>query len=121
VDDDVWGMDDEALGALVAKDMEKAGLPLPKPPTAVVSRRLRQAYPIYETGYEVPFGVVDDWIGDLPGFLSYGRLGLFAHDNTHHALFMAYCAVDCLDHAGRFDMVRWEKYREVFKTHVVED
>jgi hypothetical protein len=56
----------------------------------------------------------------VPRLLSYGRQGLFAHDNTHHALFMAYSAVDCLVD-GKFDQDKWRKYREVFATHVVED
>ncbi len=121
VEDDVWSMDDEALAALVTGDMETAGIPAPVPPSAVRSRRLRQAYPIYHMGYEVPLGVLDDWIQSVPGLLSYGRQGLFAHDNTHHALYMAYSAVRCLNGSGAFDHDRWAAYREVFKTHVVED
>src|SRR5262249_18247370 len=50
--------------------------------------------------------------------LSYGRQGLFAHDNTHHALAMAYAAVDSLGPAG-FDRTRWAAHRRVFETHVV--
>jgi len=119
-DDDVWRLDDAALGRVVAEDLARAGLPLPAQPTAVYSRRLRQAYPIYLNGYEVPFGTLDRWVEGLPRFLSYGRQGLFAHDNTHHALFMAYSAVNCLED-GRFDQARWAAYREVFRTHVVED
>jgi hypothetical protein len=67
-----------------------------------------------------PRHVLDRWIDSVPDFLSYGRQGLFAHDNTHHALFMAYSAVDCLVD-GRFDEDRWNEYREIFATHVVED
>ncbi|MEZ4422633.1 MAG: FAD-dependent oxidoreductase [Gemmatimonadota bacterium] len=119
-DDEVWGMDDEALGRRVAADMATAGLALARPPVAVRSRRLRQAYPIYPLGYEVPLGVLDQWVEGVDGLLSYGRQGLFAHDNTHHALYMAYSAVDCLRGTG-FDDARWAEYREVFKTHVVED
>ena len=121
VDDDVWSMDDEALGALVAGDLSTAGIPLPKEPSAVMSRRLRQAYPIYHRGYEVPLGTLDAWIESVPSLVNYGRQGLFAHDNTHHALFMAYSAVDCLNGDGSFDRDRWADYREIFKTHVVED
>jgi hypothetical protein len=65
--------------------------------------------------------VLDRWVESLPNFLSYGRQGLFAHDNTHHALFMAHSAVDCLGADGRFDLSRWAAFREVFRTHVVED
>jgi len=100
--------------------MARAGLPDPGQPLRVMSRRLRQAYPIYTMGYERPLGTLDRWSESLPRFLSYGRQGLFAHDNTHHALYMAYCAVECLT-ADAFDRNRWNAYREIFATHVVED
>jgi protoporphyrinogen oxidase len=118
--DRYWGMDDAALGQLVADDLARAGLPLARPPVGVMVRRLKQAYPIYLQGYEKPFGVLDDWADALPNLLTYGRQGLFAHDNTHHALFMAYAAAECLVD-GRFDRDKWHRYRDVFATHVVED
>ena len=49
------------------------------------------------------------------------RQALFAHDNTHHALFMAYSAADCLAPDGSFDHARWAGFRKIFETHVVED
>ncbi|MCI0437039.1 MAG: FAD-dependent oxidoreductase [Gemmatimonadetes bacterium] len=120
IDDELWRMSDADLGRQVADDLDTAAIPLPRPPVRVVVRRLRQAYPIYLNGYEIPFGVIDHWAENLPGFLVYGRQGLFAHDNTHHALYMARAAVDCLEN-GRFDLGRWHGYREIFATHVVED
>jgi len=86
-EDPWWTMSDDQLGELVAKDLATAGIPLARPPVAVQVKRLRQAYPIYTTGYEVPFGTLDHWVEQVPRLLSYGRQGLFAHDNTHHALF----------------------------------
>ena len=56
----------------------------------MTARRLPFAYPIYQTGYEAPFTALDEWAASLPRFLTFGRHGLFAHDNTHHALAMAY-------------------------------
>jgi hypothetical protein len=53
--------------------------------------------------------------------LTFGRQGLFAHDNTHHALAMALAASHCLDRAGHFDLALWAKHRETFESHVVED
>jgi protoporphyrinogen oxidase len=119
-DDELWRMTDEQLGDVVADDLARAGIPLSRPPIRVLTRRLRQAYPIYLNGYEVPFGVLDEWASSVPRFLIYGRQGLFAHDNTHHALYMASAAVDCLQ-GGEFDHDRWARYREEFATHVVED
>ncbi len=121
MDEPLWSMSDEELGEMVLKDMEAAGIPSPKAPRAVNTRRLRQAYPVYTMGYEHPFGVLDAWVEGVTGLLSYGRQGLFAHDNTHHALRMAYAAVDCLDSSGVFDHERWSQYRDEFRSHVVED
>ncbi len=120
VDDHLWTMSDEELGRLVADDLARCEIPVPRPPVAVFTRRLRQAYPIYTMGYEKSLATIEAWTSTLPRFLSYGRQGLFAHDNTHHALFMAYSAVDCLVD-GSFDLAKWAKYREIFATHVVED
>lgn len=119
-DDAFWRMNDAELGNLVARDLETAGVPLPREPVEVNVRRLRHAYPIYRTGYETHFDTLDQWVDSLPAFLSYGRQGLFAHDNTHHALYMAYAAANCVV-GDRFDEARWRRYREEFTTHVVED
>lgn len=119
-DDRWWQMTDAQLAEVVSNDLARAGLPrLPKP-VAVHIKRLRHAYPIYGSGYEAAFETLDSWAEALPNMLTYGRQGLFAHDNTHHALFMAYSAVDCL-HGGVFDRARWKEYRRIFATHVVED
>ena len=34
---------------------------------------------------------------------------------------MAYGAADCIDDKGNVDRAKWNRYREVFATHVVED
>jgi protoporphyrinogen oxidase len=120
VDDENWRRSDDELGRIIAADLAAAGIPLTAPPITVRTRRLRQAYPIYLIGYEGPFATLDAWAEGLPRLLTYGRQGLFAHDNTHHALAMAYAAAGCLTRDG-FDRRRWAEHREVFKTHVVED
>jgi hypothetical protein len=86
----------------------------------IAVRRLAAAYPIYRIGYEENFERVDRWVSGLRGVLSFGRQGLYAHDNTHHALYMAQAAVDCLK-TGKFDGQAWRQYRQIFDTHVVED
>jgi protoporphyrinogen oxidase len=115
-----WSASDEELGTLVARDLGFAGLPLPAAPSAVLVRRLRHAYPVYTRGFAAPFHALDEWAASLPRLLSFGRQGLFAHDNTHHALAMAYAAVDCLGPDG-FDAAKWGGYRAEFEKHVVVD
>lgn len=120
IGDTLWTASDAELAGIMARDAATAGIPFPAAPTDVLVRRLPQAYPIYLRGYEVPLGTLDDWAASQPNVLVYGRQGLFAHDNTHHALYMAYSAVDCLEGMA-FNQAKWAGYREVFKTHVVED
>ena len=106
---------------MVCDSLSRCGLPVRVPVEQVVTRRLPFAYPIYETGYERHFEIQDRWVDSLDGVLTFGRQGLFAHDNTHHALAMAYGAVECLNESGEFDHGRWDGYRKEFEKHVVED
>jgi protoporphyrinogen oxidase len=118
--DAVWSMPDADLAALVKDGLARTDLPVRCPVLEIVVRRLPAAYPIYRIGYEENFDRVDSWVSALEGVLSFGRQGLYAHDNTHHALYMAQAAVECL-RTGHFDVTAWQRYRRVFETHVVED
>lgn len=120
-DDPEWEQSDEELGELVRNSLKIAGIPVIAPVSQVHVKRLRFAYPIYRSGYETHFNQLDEWLGQMDGVLTFGRQGLFAHDNTHHALFMAYSAVSCLEKDGSFNQQRWRDYRAIFDTHVVED
>jgi protoporphyrinogen oxidase len=117
----LWGASDEALGELVRKDLAANGIPVRAAVRAVVARRLREAYPIYERGYRAHFDRIDAWFSGLDGVLTLGRQGLFVHDNTHHTLAMAYAAAACVEDSGRVDRGRWARFRESFQSHVVED
>lgn len=120
-EDAVWSMSNAELGDLVRSDLARAGIPVRHNVRRVEVRRLAHAYPLYPCGYESHFQTLDSWSESLPRVLSFGRQGLFAHDNTHHALFMALSAVRCLSDDGRFDETRWGRFRRIFETHVVED
>jgi protoporphyrinogen oxidase len=121
VDDDVWRASDEELAELVRDSLSRCGLPIRSRVMQVATRRLAYAYPIYHRGYEEAFATLDEWASRLDRALTFGRQGLFAHDNTHHALAMAYAAADCLSESGEFDLARWADYRIEFAKHVVED
>lgn len=121
VNDEIWKASDEDLASLVRESLTRCGLPIQVPVSQIVTKRLPFAYPIYQEGFEVPFGIQDEWADGLEGVLTFGRQGLFAHDNTHHALAMAYGAVDCLSESGEFSKSRWSDYRSEFAKHVVED
>ena len=119
--DEIWNMADQALGEVVSGGLSKAGLPISGKIIDVSSKRLPFAYPIYKRGYEEHFSKVDDWVLKQDRMLSFGRQGLYAHDNTHHAMYMARAAAECLTPEGTVDSSAWYAAREVFKGHVVED
>lgn len=121
VDDEVWLASDQDLAKIVTESLTACGVPIGSRIIDVITKRLPFAYPIYHEGYERHFEIQDAWIEGLDRMLTFGRQGLFAHDNTHHALAMAYGAVDCLLESGEFDRQRWYEYREEFAKHVVED
>jgi protoporphyrinogen oxidase len=116
-----WKMTDDELGRQMCRWLEGVGLPVKAPVKRTMTRRLRHAYPVYDRSYEAHFTVMDEWLAGVPGLLTFGRQGLFAHDNTHHAMTMAFAAVDCFRQNGEFDWKRWAGYRREFESHVVED
>lgn len=120
VGDEVWSAPPEQLGATVADALAREGLPAVKP-SAVEVRRVAHAYPVYDLAYAAHFQVLDAWATAQPALLTFGRQGLFAHDNTHHALAMAWAAADALGAAERVDSGDWSAARERFAAHVVED
>jgi protoporphyrinogen oxidase len=120
-EDAVWSQSDEELGRTVADGLSLAGLPLSAAVSQVQVERIRFAYPVYRSGYEAFFDCIDGWLGEQPGLLHFGRQGLYAHDNTHHALYMAQAAARCLRDDGQIDRKEWQRERAVFATHVVED
>jgi protoporphyrinogen oxidase len=119
-EDTTWSASPPALADVVARTLSDAGLEVPSIASVHVER-LRAAYPVYEVGFERHLGAVDAWVSSLPRVITFGRQGLFAHDNAHHALSMAYSAVDLLGADGSFDAEGWSAARKRFAKHVVED
>ncbi|MBA2532726.1 MAG: FAD-dependent oxidoreductase, partial [Nocardioidaceae bacterium] len=118
--DELWNADDSTLSRLVHDAVASTGLP-PLRRTAAQVRRLPHVYPVYARGFADRLAGLEAWAAGLPGVTTLGRAGLFAHDNTHHAMVMALAAVDCLTADGGWDETRWAAARERFRAHVVED
>ncbi len=116
-----WDMTDAELGEAFCGWLGDLGLPVTMPVKSCETRRLRHAYPVYDLDYQANFDVMDRWVSGLDGVLNFGRQGLFAHDNTHHAYAMAYGAVECVNEDLSIDRKLWSERRAEFAKHVVED
>jgi protoporphyrinogen oxidase len=119
--DEIWRLTDAQLAERISTGLERAGLPVTSEIIEVRSRRIPFAYPLFSVGYEQHFARLDEWVDSLDGLLSFGRQGLYVHDNTHHAIYMAQAAAQCLRDDGTIDAGAWHAQREIFATHVVED
>ena len=119
--DAVWNAPDEQLRDLVKEGLAKAGLPITSAISGIEIKRIPFAYPLYHIGYEQHFKQIDAWLETLDGILTFGRQGLYAHDNTHHAIYMAQAAARCLNEDGSIDIQKWQGERKIFETHKVED
>ena len=118
--DAVWRATDTALAGILRDALWRGGLP-DVAPVDVVTRRLPSAYPIYDRGFAAHLDRIDSWVRQLPNVTTYGRNGLFVHDNSHHALAMAWAAADALRPDGALDPTAWSAARAGFAHHVVED
>lgn len=116
VGDRVWNLDDEDFAVMITDAIERTGLPRLRLAWLQV-KRLRHVYPVYECGYRANLAELDRWADTLPNVTTFGRLGLFAQDNTHQALVMAYDAVDALG-TGDFDHAAWSDARARFSRQV---
>ncbi len=116
-----WTMSDGALGEQFCQWLGQLGLPVTVPVDRCETRRLSHAYPVYDLDYQARFDRIDAWVSGLTGLLNFGRQGLFAHDNTHHAFAMSYGAVDSMRDDGSVDTAKWAAHRAEFASHTVED
>ena len=119
VGDPRWSSSDDDLVGRVVEDLARLDLP-PVSPVDSVVRRIPSVYPVYRPGFEADLDTVEHWLDGLGPVTTLGRQGLFAHDNTHHTLEMAWQAVAALTDTG-VDRARWHLAREQFRSHVVED
>lgn len=118
--DDLWTASPEELQRIVVDTLTPHGFAFP-PVRDVVVRRLPRVYPSYTGTYEADLDAVEGWAATQPRLITFGRQGLFAPDNTHHALVMGWDAAEVLREDGTVDRERWATLREAYRSHVVED
>ena len=117
----MWAAPDADLAARVAATLEPRAACPPCGPSRWRCAGCPPPTPCTTAGSAEACAAVDRWAGPRPALLTLGRPGLFAHDNTHHALAMGWAAADALRPDGSWDSGAWAAARDRFRTHVVED
>ena len=118
--DEVWSAPPEALGARVADDLVRSGLPDPRH-VAVHVERLPSVYPVLTPGSLAALARAERALTLSSRVTVLGRQGLATPDNTHHVLEMGVRSARCVRPDGTFDDAAWVEAREAFRGYVVED
>ncbi len=118
--DDIWQAGDEQLRNRIVDDLARAEIPA----TNLIrcfSRRLDSIYPIYRIGYPTKLATIENYLEKINGLVTFGRQGLFTHDNIHHTMMMAERAASCFDRQVKWDQEKWAGFSDEFDTYIVED
>lgn len=118
--DEVWTASDAALGARVADDLVRSGLPDPRH-VAVHVERLPSVYPVLTPQSLGALARAERALTMSGRVTVLGRQGLATPDNTHHVLEMGVQAARSVRPDGTFDHAAWAAAREGFRAYVVED
>ena len=121
VGDTIWKASENELTKRVLEDLNRVQLPVQCPLITSFVRYLPRAYPVYDLSFDSRLQTVNSYVDQISNLIYFGRQGLFAHDNTHHTMEMAYRASECLRHDLVWNSEMWQKFREKFEEHIVED
>lgn len=118
--DEIWTASADELARRVVDTLTPLGFAFPAV-LATDVRRIPRCYPSYVGDYAADLDAVEAWAATQPRLITFGRQGLFAPDNTHHALLMGWDAAEVVGPDGVVDRPRWAAIRESYRANVVED
>ncbi|MEP7205990.1 MAG: NAD(P)/FAD-dependent oxidoreductase [Casimicrobiaceae bacterium] len=114
--DDLWRLDDDALRALAARELEAIDLIDAADVEDGVVVRVPKAYPAYFGAY-ARFPTVRAYLDPIANLFLVGRNGMHRYNNQDHSMLTAKAAVDCIaagssDKAAIWDVNVDDEYHE---------
>ncbi len=95
--DELWTMDDDALVALAASELEQLAPRVRRLGSSAGSRcACPKAYPIYDADYAERVATIRAWLDGIENLQQVGRNGLHRYNNSDHSMLTAMRAVDNL-------------------------
>ncbi len=102
--DDLWTMDDDALVALAARELEALHLAKSSKVDRGYAIRVPKAYPIYDADYAERVATIRGWLDGIENLQQVGRNGLHRYNNSDHSMLTAMRAVDNLLTGAHYDI-----------------
>ena len=99
----LWGMSDEELKKLAAKEVEQLGFCRADEIDDAAVVRAPKAYPMYDPGYQDAVNVLRDWLKSLGNLQLIGRNGMHRYNNQDHSMMTAMLAVENI-YGGSYDL-----------------
>ncbi len=119
--DSLWSSDDSVIVKQVVDDLDRCELDAQNLVARHKVVRAANVYPIYDVDYQDSLNRLQEWTQTVDNLVSFGRQGLFVHDNSHHALEMGYVVAQSIDRNGKFDHNIWRAALARFSENTVED
>jgi protoporphyrinogen oxidase len=90
--DALWSMPDDKLLALARRELQAMRLAEPHDVVDGTVKRVRKAYPIYDSTYRENLGIVRGYLDSLENFQTVGRNGMHKYNNQDHSMMTALLA-----------------------------
>ena len=101
--DQLWNCTDRELVQLAARELEQIKLVRQPHVLSGFVVRNEKAYPVIETGFQEPIGMIKAWLDSFKNLHPIGRTGMFKYNNQDHAIATGLLAARSALGIGHFD------------------
>lgn len=105
-EDDIWNLGDDELTSIAKEELSKLKL-VPDNMGILNSKIIRvpKCYPVYETGYQEPLKILEEFVDGIEHLIPVGRYGSFKYNNQDHSILMGILAAENI--IGKGDTNLW--------------
>ncbi|MEP5070848.1 MAG: hypothetical protein ABJQ96_09280, partial [Crocinitomicaceae bacterium] len=105
--DEIWKMENGKLSEIAKEELGKLNL-IPKHMEILNSKviRIPRCYPVYETGYQEPLKILENFVDSIDRLIPIGRYGSFKYNNQDHSILMGLLVAQNI--AGEKSTNLWE-------------
>ncbi len=104
-EDTIWNLDDDDLSTIAKSELSQLNL-IPTDMEILNSKviRIPKCYPVYETGYQVPLKILENFVDEIDGLIPIGRYGSFKYNNQDHSILMGLLAAENITKNGGINL-----------------
>jgi len=114
-----WAMGEKDITALVVDQLEKAGILSSKDVEGSFTKRVENAYPVYDIGHESRREAVMSYLDGITNLFSIGRLGYFDYVGMADCMDMGFRTAGHIASNGSAE--EWAARRKAFENYLTVD